>query len=38
MVESGFDATSAPLANLEDHRGGWDAELDKLVALLEGGS
>ena len=38
VVESGFDATSAPLANLEDHRKGWDGELDKLVALLEGGS
>ena len=38
VVESGFEATSDPIANLEDHRGGWDAELDKLVALLEGGS
>ena len=38
VVESGFDATSDPIANLEDHRGGWDAELDELVALLEGGS
>ena len=38
VVETGFDATSDPLANLEDHRKGWDAELDKLVALLEGGS
>jgi len=38
VVESGFDSTSDPIANLEDHRSGWDAELDKLVALLEGGS
>ena len=38
VVETGFDATSAPLANLEDHRKGWDGELDKLVTLLEGGS
>lgn len=36
VVETGFDTTSDPAANLEDHRGGWDAELDKLVALLEG--
>jgi uncharacterized protein YndB with AHSA1/START domain len=35
VVESGFDRTSAPLANLESHRTGWDAELDKLVALVE---
>ncbi|CAN5409089.1 hypothetical protein BH10ACT10_BH10ACT10_14340 [soil metagenome] len=38
LVESGFELTSAPVANLEDHRSGWDSELDKLVALLEGGS
>jgi uncharacterized protein YndB with AHSA1/START domain len=38
VVESGFEATSDPVANLEDHRAGWDAELDKLVALLEGGA
>ena len=38
VVETGFETTSDPAANLEDHRGGWDAELDKLVALLEGGS
>ncbi|BDZ46910.1 SRPBCC domain-containing protein [Naasia aerilata] len=36
VVETGFERTSAPLANLEDHRKGWDGELDKLVALLEG--
>jgi len=38
VVESGFETTSDPVANLEDHRGGWDGELDKLVALLESGS
>jgi len=38
VVESGFDVTSDPTANLEDHRAGWDAELDKLVVLLESGS
>jgi uncharacterized protein YndB with AHSA1/START domain len=38
LVETGFDRTSDPLANMEDHRGGWDAELDKLVALLESAS
>jgi uncharacterized protein YndB with AHSA1/START domain len=35
VVETGFERTSDPAANLESHRGGWDAELDKLVALLE---
>lgn len=38
VVETGFDATSDPAANMEAHREGWDGELDKLVALLEGGS
>jgi uncharacterized protein YndB with AHSA1/START domain len=36
VVETGFETTSDPVANLESHRGGWDSELDKLVALLEG--
>ncbi|PRB11134.1 hypothetical protein CQ047_04615 [Microbacterium sp. MYb72] len=36
VVESGFERTSAPLENLESHRTGWDSELDKLVALVEG--
>ncbi|MFF1573414.1 SRPBCC domain-containing protein [Leifsonia sp. NPDC058292] len=36
VVETGFDVTSDPAANLESHRQGWNAELDKLVALLEG--
>jgi hypothetical protein len=35
VLETGFETTSDPLANLESHRTGWDAELDKLVALLE---
>ncbi len=38
VVETGFETTSDPVANLESHRAGWDAELDKLVALLETGS
>lgn len=35
VVETGFEHTSDPAANLESHRKGWDGELDKLVALLE---
>ncbi|MCK2025978.1 SRPBCC domain-containing protein [Microbacterium sufflavum] len=35
VVESGFDRTSDPRANLESHRTGWELELDKLVALVE---
>lgn len=35
VVETGFERTSAPLANLESHRTGWDEELDKMVALVE---
>ena len=38
VVETGFETTSDPAANLESHREGWDSELDKLVALLEGGA
>jgi uncharacterized protein YndB with AHSA1/START domain len=38
VVETGFEHTSDPAANLESHREGWDGELDKLVALLEGGA
>jgi uncharacterized protein YndB with AHSA1/START domain len=38
VVETGFEHTSDPTANLESHREGWDGELDKLVALLEGGA
>lgn len=35
VVETGFETTSDPLGNLESHRGGWDSELDELVAYLE---
>ncbi|MCC6833177.1 MAG: SRPBCC family protein [Thermoleophilia bacterium] len=35
VVETGFESTRAPEENLESHRGGWDFELDELVALLE---
>jgi len=35
VVETGFDRTSDPAANMESHRDGWDIELDKLIALLE---
>ncbi|WP_217178839.1 SRPBCC domain-containing protein [Streptomyces sp. AC495_CC817] len=36
VVESGFERTSDPRANLASHGEGWTLELDKLVALLEG--
>lgn len=35
VVETGFETTSDPAANLESHRLGWDEQLDRLVALLE---
>jgi len=35
VVETGFGGTSDPQQMMADHRGGWDTELDKLVALLE---
>ncbi|MRG60316.1 hypothetical protein GE115_10625 [Agromyces sp. CFH 90414] len=38
VVETGFERTSDPSANLDSHRRGWDEELDKLVALLESGA
>ena len=38
VVETGFETTSDPAANLESHRTGWNDELDKLVALLESGA
>ncbi|MBS1672621.1 MAG: SRPBCC domain-containing protein [Actinobacteria bacterium] len=38
VVESGFERTSDPAANLESHREGWDLELDKLIALFEAGA
>ncbi len=36
VVETGFDRTSDPAANMASHDEGWVSELDKLVALLEG--
>ncbi|MDQ0894948.1 uncharacterized protein YndB with AHSA1/START domain [Agromyces ramosus] len=36
VVETGFDRTSDPAANMASHAEGWVSELDKLVALLEG--
>ena len=38
VVETGFENTSDPAANLVDHRDGWNGELDKLVVLLESDS
>lgn len=38
VVETGFDTTTDPAFNMDSHRGGWDSELDELVAYLEGGS
>ena len=38
VVETAFETTSDPAANLASHRDGWDSELDDLVALLERGS
>ncbi|MGW8483377.1 SRPBCC domain-containing protein [Microbacterium sp. NPDC055903] len=35
VVETGFERSGDPAAHMADHRDGWDAELDKLVALLE---
>lgn len=37
VVETGFDALDGDrLAALENNRGGWDHELDELVALVDG--
>ena len=36
VVESGFDTLTDPAASMEDNRGGWNSELDELVAYLEG--
>ena len=38
VVESGFGTLADPAASMEGNRTGWDAELDELVAYLEGGS
>lgn len=37
VVESGFDVLADPAAAMEGNRGGWDSELDELVAFVEGG-
>ena len=34
VVETGFDRTSDPAANMQAHRDGWGSELDKLIALF----
>lgn len=36
VVETGFDALRDPIASMESNRGGWNSELDELVAYLEG--
>jgi len=36
VVESGFDHLDDPAAAMEGNRGGWDSELDELVAFVEG--
>jgi uncharacterized protein YndB with AHSA1/START domain len=36
VVETGFETLSDPQASLEGNRGGWNHELDQLVAYLEG--
>ena len=36
VVETGFDTLSDPAASMEGNRGGWDFELDELVAYVEG--
>jgi len=38
VVESGFERTTDPVANLESHRRGWNSELDELIAVAEAGS
>lgn len=38
VVETGFQTSPDAPAHLDSHRGGWDGELDKLVALLESGA
>ena len=36
VVETGFENLTDPAGSLEGNRGGWDFELDELVAYLEG--
>ncbi|MDP9026687.1 MAG: SRPBCC family protein [Actinomycetota bacterium] len=35
VVESGFNTLADPTAAMESNRGGWNSELDELVAYLE---
>ena len=35
VVETGFEHTSNPAGLMADHRGVWDDDLDRLVALLD---
>lgn len=35
VVETGFETLSDPLGSLEGNRGGWNHELDELVAYVE---
>jgi uncharacterized protein YndB with AHSA1/START domain len=37
VVETGFGTLPDPAASMENNRGGWNSELDELVAYLEGG-
>ena len=36
VIESGFDVLTDPAAAMESNRGGWDSEIDELVAFIEG--
>lgn len=36
VVESGFEVLGDPAAAMEGNRGGWDSEIDELIAFLEG--
>lgn len=36
VVETGFGSLADPAASMESNRGGWNHELDELVAYLEG--
>ena len=38
VVESGFGNLADPAGSMEDNRGGWNSELDELVASLESSS
>jgi uncharacterized protein YndB with AHSA1/START domain len=36
VIESGFNTLEDPAAAMESNRGGWNSELDELVAYVEG--